>query len=379
MLSIVVTVPPLNEIKPFSLSVQVSAVTDTNSSQADGLDVQAISKLADAYRDITRELHKAIVGQDQVIEQLLTAMFAGGHCMLVGVPGLAKTLLVRSLADTLSLSFNRVQFTPDLMPSDITGTEVIQEDRVSGVREFRFLPGPIFSNVLLADEINRTPPKTQAALLEAMQEQQVTAGGQRHPLPAPFFVLATQNPIEHEGTYPLPEAQLDRFMFQVFVDYPAEAEEFEIVRQTTASHRPTINKVLSLADIQFLQEAVRKIPVADHVIQFAMRLARMTRKGQGDVPDFVKNYVSWGAGPRASQYLILGAKARAMLQGRSYVSTDDVRAIAAPVLRHRIVTNFNAEADGVTSDEIVRRLFEVLPPDAGQKAIDDRLPPVFKA
>lgn len=354
-------------------------MTESNAVLTDRFDAQALSKLADAYRAITRELHKVIVGQDQVIEQLLTAMFAGGHCLLVGVPGLAKTLLVKSLADTLSLTFNRVQFTPDLMPSDITGTEVIQEDRLSGLREFRFLPGPIFSNVLLADEINRTPPKTQAALLEAMQEQQVTAGGQRHQLPTPFFVLATQNPIEHEGTYPLPEAQLDRFMFQVLVDYPTETEEFEIVRQTTASCRPTIEKILCLADIQTLQDMVRQIPVADHVIQFAMRLVRMTRKGQGGTPDFVQNYVSWGAGPRASQYLILGAKARAMLQGRSYVSTDDVRAIAAPVLRHRIVTNFNAEADGVTSDEIVRRLFEVLPPEASQQAIDERLPPVFKS
>ncbi len=354
-------------------------MTETTSPSIDHADTEAIAKLAAAYRDITHELHKAIVGQESVIEQLLTAMFAGGHCLLVGVPGLAKTLLVRTLADTLNLSFNRVQFTPDLMPSDITGTEVIQEDRNSGVRQFRFLPGPIFTNVLLADEINRTPPKTQAALLEAMQEHQVTAGGQRHQLPAPFFVLATQNPIEHEGTYPLPEAQLDRFMFQVFVDYPAADEEFEIVRQTTASHRPQINKVLTLDDIKLLQEMVRKIPVADHVIRYAMTLARMTRKGQGDVPDFVKNYVSWGAGPRASQFLILGAKARAMLLGRTYVSTDDVKAIAAPVLRHRIVTNFNAEADGITPDEIVRKLFEAMPPDAGQRDIDQRLPPVFKS
>ena len=304
-------------------------------------------------------------------------MFAGGHCLLVGVPGLAKTLLVRTLADTLSLGFNRVQFTPDLMPSDITGTEVIQEDRVSGVREFRFLPGPIFTNVLLADEINRTPPKTQAALLEAMQEQQVTAGGQRHQLPAPFFVLATQNPIEHEGTYPLPEAQLDRFMFQVFVDYPEADEEFEIVRQTTASVRPTVEKVLALADIQLLQETVRKVPVADHVIHFAMRLARLTRRNQANIPEFVKNYVSWGAGPRASQFMILGAKARAILHGRSYANTDDVRAVAAPVLRHRIVTNFNAEADGVTPDEIVKRLLDVAASDA-QSSPSDKLPPVFK-
>ncbi len=342
--------------------------------------VQAIEKLANAYRCITRELHKAIVGQEQVIEQLLIAMFAGGHCMLVGVPGLAKTLLVRTLSDTLSLSFNRVQFTPDLMPSDITGTEVIQEDRSSGTREFRFLAGPIFANLVLADEINRTPPKTQAALLEAMQEHQVTAGGHRHQLPAPFFVLATQNPIEHEGTYPLPEAQLDRFMFQVFVDYPSADEEFEIVRQTTATFSPQIGKVLTQDDILSLQQTVRKVPVADHVIRYAMQLVRLTRRGQGgDVPDFVTKYVSWGAGPRASQYLILGAKARAMLHGRAYVSRDDVRAIAAPVLRHRIVTNFNAEADGITTDEIVRRLIEIVQADPAQQAIQDRLPPIFKS
>ena len=342
-------------------------------------DVQAIEKLAQAYCGITRELHKAIVGQELVIEQLLIAMFAGGHCLLVGVPGLAKTLLVRTLSDTLSLSFNRVQFTPDLMPSDITGTEVIQEDRSSGTREFRFLAGPIFANLLLADEINRTPPKTQAALLEAMQEHQVTAGGHRHQLPAPFFVLATQNPIEHEGTYPLPEAQLDRFMFQVFVDYPSADEEFEIVRQTTATFSPQVEKILTQDDILSLQQTVRKVPVADHVIRYAMQLVRLTRRGQGgDVPDFVTKYVSWGAGPRASQYLILGAKARAMLHGRAYVSTDDVRAIAAPVLRHRIVTNFNAEADGVTTDEIVRRLIEIVQTDPAQQAIQDRLPPIFK-
>ena len=351
---------------------ETAQLTDEN-------DVQAIEKLANAYRCITRELHKTIVGQEQVIEQLLIAMFASGHCLLVGVPGLAKTLLVRTLSDTLSLSFNRVQFTPDLMPSDITGTEVIQEDRSSGTREFRFLAGPIFANLLLADEINRTPPKTQAALLEAMQEHQVTAGGHRHQLPAPFFVLATQNPIEHEGTYPLPEAQLDRFMFQVFVDYPSADEEFEIVRQTTTTLNPQISKVLTKDEILSLQQTVRKVPVADHVIRYAMQLVRLTRRGtDADVPDFVTKYVSWGAGPRASQYLILGAKARAMLHGRAYVSTEDVRAIAAPVLRHRIVTNFNAEADGVTTDEIVRRLIEIVSTDPAQQAIQDRLPPIFK-
>src|SRR5262249_3723701 len=250
-------------------------------------------------------------------------MFAGGHCLLVGVPGLAKTLMIRTLADSLNLSFNRIQFTPDLMPADITGTEVIQEDKATGSRNFKFLKGPVFANVLLADEINRTPPKTQAALLEAMQEHQVTVGGEKHRLPAPFFVLATQNPIEQEGTYPLPEAQLDRFMFNVLVDYPAEEEEFAIVRQTTAIAPPAIEKTLSQADVVTLQQFVRKVPVADYVIRYAMQFARLTRRTD-DAPEFVRQYVSWGAGPRASQYLILGAKARAVLHGRAYVSTEDV-------------------------------------------------------
>lgn len=342
-------------------------------------DLQAVEKMADAFAKISKELSRVIVGQDRVVEELLIAMFAGGHCLLVGVPGLAKTLMVRTLAESLNLSFNRVQFTPDLMPSDITGTEVIQEDRSTGTREFRFIEGPIFTNVLLADEINRTPPKTQAALLEAMQEHQVTAAGRRHGLSEPFFVLATQNPIEQEGTYPLPEAQLDRFMFQVFVDYPEEDEEFEIVRQTTTSARPEVHKVLGVEEIRLLQETVRRIPVADHIIRYAMQFARLTRRGKGDVPDFIQQYVSWGAGPRASQYLILGAKARAMLKGRTWVSHDDVRAVAAPVLRHRIVTNFNAEAEGVTADEIVRRLTDLIPLDAAQTQIEKRMPQVFQS
>ena len=354
-------------------------MTDHSAAESiDDSDLQAVEKLEDAAARISAELSNVIIGQTQVIEELLVAMFAGGHCLLVGVPGLAKTLMVRTLADTLSLSFNRVQFTPDLMPSDITGTEVIQEDRTSGTREFRFIEGPIFTNVLLADEINRTPPKTQAALLEAMQEHQVTAGGKRHRLQEPFFVLATQNPIEQEGTYPLPEAQLDRFMFQVFVDYPSEEEEFQIVRQTTATTATSVKEVLSLDEIIALQQTVRKIPAADHVIRYAMQFARLTRREKGDVPDFVNKYVSWGAGPRASQYLILGAKARAMLKGRAYVSTEDVRAGASPVLRHRIVTNFNAEAEGVTSDEIVRRLSELIPAGAASANVSSRIPPVFK-
>jgi MoxR-like ATPase len=341
-------------------------------------DLVAVQKMAQAFERISAELAKTIVGQQQVIEELLIAMFAGGHCLLVGVPGLAKTLMVRTLADTLSLSFNRVQFTPDLMPSDITGTEVIQENKTTGGREFRFLEGPVFSNVLLADEINRTPPKTQAALLEAMQEHQVTAGGKRHRLPEPFFVLATQNPIEQEGTYPLPEAQLDRFMFQVFVDYPEEDEEFEIVRQTTATVTPSVEKILSFEEIQQLQTTVRKIPAADHIIRYAMQFARLTRREKGDVPDFINQYVSWGAGPRASQFLILGAKARAMLKGRAYVSSEDIRAVAAPVLRHRIVTNFNAEAEGVTADEIIRRLAELIPTAAADSEAANVMPHVFK-
>ncbi|MFN0050643.1 MAG: AAA family ATPase [Planctomycetales bacterium] len=333
--------------------------------------------MAESFRRLTSELGKVIIGQQSVIEELLVAMFAGGHCLLVGVPGLAKTLMIRTLAECLNLSFNRVQFTPDLMPADITGTEVIQEDKATGSRSFKFLPGPIFANVVLADEINRTPPKTQAALLEAMQEQQVTVGGDRHRLPTPFFVLATQNPIEQEGTYPLPEAQLDRFMFNVLVDYPSEEEEFSIVRQTTAETLPSVTKTLSADEVLALQQFVRKVPVADHVIRYAMQFSRLTRKGGSAIPDFVRNFVSWGAGPRASQFLILGAKARAVLHGRAYVSTEDVQAVARPVLRHRIITNFNAEAEGIKPDDIIRRLAELIPHDPAGLAKLSRLPDVF--
>jgi MoxR-like ATPase len=275
--------------------------------------------------------------------------------------------MIRTLADSLSLSFSRIQFTPDLMPSDITGTEVLQEDKASGQRMFKFLHGPLFANVVLADEINRTPPKTQAALLEAMQERQVTVGGTRHQLPDPFFVLATQNPIEQEGTYPLPEAQQDRFMFNIFVDYPGEEEEFRIVEMTTAEFRPAIERVLSATDILDMQAIVRKVPVAPYVIRYAMKFTRLTRKDKGEVPDFIKDYVTWGAGPRASQFLILAAKARAVLHGRFHVACEDVRAVAAPVLRHRIITNFNAEAEGIKPDEIVRRLGELIPRDPQEK------------
>jgi MoxR-like ATPase len=306
-------------------------------------------------------LGKVIVGQEAVIDEVLLAIFSRGHALLVGVPGLAKTLLISTLARTLSLSFNRIQFTPDLMPSDITGTEVIQEDRSTGQRAFKFIPGPVFANVILADEINRTPPKTQAALLEAMQENQVTAGGRRHPLPQPFFVLATQNPIEQEGTYPLPEAQLDRFMFMVRVDYPSAAEELKIIQSTTSIQDVTLDPILSGTDIQELQDLVRRVPVADHVVQYALEFSRRTRVTTPEAADFVKQWVAWGAGPRASQYLILGAKARAVLEGRSYVSGADIRAVAHPVLRHRIICNFSAEAEGITSDSVIDRLIESIP------------------
>jgi MoxR-like ATPase len=332
-------------------------------------DLSAIERLNDGYRRITKELSKAIVGQTDVIEQLLIAIFAKGHCLLVGVPGLAKTLMIRTLSDALNLSFSRIQFTPDLMPSDITGTEVLQEDKSTGQRVFKFLPGPIFSNVILADEINRTPPKTQAALLEAMQEKQVTIGGTRHKLPDPFFVLATQNPIEQEGTYPLPEAQQDRFMFNVFVDYPSEEEEFRIVEMTTATHSAKLERIISGDEILEMQDIVRKVPVAPYVIRYAMKFARLTRKEKGEVPDFIKEYVTWGAGPRASQNLVLGAKARAVLHGRYYVSCEDIRAVAVPVLRHRIVTNFNAEAEGIKPETIIQRLADIIPRDPNEEAL----------
>ncbi len=330
----------------------------------DGLDEQqlaAVEKLRRGFDNLRAELGKVIVGQDAVIEELLVALFCKGHTLLVGVPGLAKTLLVSTLARTLGLSFNRIQFTPDLMPSDITGTEVMEEDKATGSRRMRFVKGPIFANVILADEINRTPPKTQAALLEAMQEHQVTAGGELHRLPQPFFVLATQNPIEQEGTYPLPEAQLDRFMFNINVGYPSEDEEFRIVRLTTAGNKAELSHVLSGEEILVLQDLVRQVPVADHVIRYALQLTRLTRRSEGGCPDFVEQFVSWGAGPRASQYLILAGKARALLKGRYHVGTDDIREVALPVLRHRIVTNFNAEAEGIKSDAIVGKLLEFVP------------------
>ncbi len=363
--------PPIVTVTPTVIptaSAAPAAQAPTSWPRIEG-DLSAIERLNDGYRRITKELAKTIVGQTDVIEQLLIAVFAKGHCLLVGVPGLAKTLMIRALSDALNLSFSRIQFTPDLMPSDITGTEVLQEDKTSGQRVFKFLAGPIFSNVILADEINRTPPKTQAALLEAMQEKQVTIGGTRHKLPDPFFVLATQNPIEQEGTYPLPEAQQDRFMFNVLVDYPSEDEEFKIVEMTTAMHSAKLERILNANDILEMQDIVRKVPVAPYVIRYAMKFARLTRKEKGEVPDFIKEYVTWGAGPRATQNLVLGAKARAVLHGRYYVSCEDIRAVAIPVLRHRIITNFNAEAEGIKPETIIQRLADIIPRDPNEEAL----------
>ena len=336
-------------------------------------DLDAAEHLRTATDRLLAECGKVIVGQTDVLEQLLIAILSRGHALLVGVPGLAKTLMIRTLADGMAMSFNRVQFTPDLMPSDITGTEMLQEDRATGGRSFRFLQGPIFANLVLADEINRTPPKTQAALLEAMQEKQVTVAGQRHLLPNPFFVLATQNPIEQEGTYPLPEAQQDRFMFTINVGYPSEDDEFRVIESTTSSAVARVERVVDADEVLRMQDLVRKVPAAGFVIRYALKLARLTRphgqEGEApdpNVPDFVKKYVTWGAGPRAGQNLILAAKARALLKGRPYVATEDVKAVAMPVLRHRVITNYNAEADRVTPDEIVRKLLALIPARAAE-------------
>ncbi len=324
-------------------------------------DVAAVAALGEARRRIEAEVAKVIVGQKAVLEQVLICLLAHGHALLIGVPGLAKTLLVNTLAAVLDLSFNRIQFTPDLMPSDITGTEIIEDDPETHRRRFRFVPGPIFANVVLADEINRTPPKTQAALLQAMQEYRVTVAGQTYDLPAPFFVLATQNPIELEGTYPLPEAQLDRFMFSVIVDYPDAAEEKEIVKSTTSAYSPALARVLSAKEITMLQGLVRRVPVADEVVEYAVRLSAFSRPQHPQAPKFVRDWVSWGAGPRASQYLVLAAKTRAILDGRYTPTVDDVRAVALPVLRHRIVTNFSAEAENIRAEDIVQRLLVEVP------------------
>ncbi len=323
-----------------------------------GDEEELLRRMRSAKQALLSEVRRIIIGQEEVVEQIVTALFARGHALLVGVPGLAKTLMVRTIAAVLDLDFKRIQFTPDLMPSDITGTDVLQEDQATRERSFRFIKGPIFTNTLLADEINRTPPKTQAALLEAMQEYRVTAAGYTHNLPQPFFVLATQNPIEQEGTYPLPEAQLDRFMFMINVGYPSREEEIRIVRETTGEWEMVLEPVLSAEEIVALQKIVRKVPVSEHVVAYATDLARATRPPLPDAPDFIKNWVDWGAGPRAAQYLTLGAKARAVLDGRFNVSCDDIRAVAHPVLRHRVLTNFNADAEGVDSNKIIDMLLE---------------------
>jgi MoxR-like ATPase len=342
-----------------------------------GPDSAAVRKLNEAREKILNQLSQVIVGQHAVIEELLISLFSRSHCLLEGVPGLAKTLMISTLSRALNLSFSRIQFTPDLMPADITGTEIIEENKTTGSREFRFLEGPLFSNVILADEINRTPPKTQAALLEAMQERQATVGRVRHKLADPFFVLATQNPIEQEGTYPLPEAQQDRFMFKVFVKYPNFGEEFEIARRTTAVMEDHIVPVLSAEEIIALQRLVREVPVTDHVIRYTLSLVRQTRVGENGVPDFVSDQLSWGAGPRAVQFLILGGKARALLHGRTHVSSEDIQTLAKPVLRHRMVVNFAAESEGVTADDIIDRLIEVTPTKEDELTRDPRFQKIF--
>ena len=340
-------------------------------------DVKSAEKLATVTARLRAEVSKVIVGQQEVVDLLLITLFCNAHGFMVGVPGLAKTLMVSTFAKVLDLSFKRIQFTPDLMPADITGTEILEENRSTGARERRFMEGPLFSHVVLADEINRTPPKTQAALLEAMQERQVTVGRVRHPLSDPFFVLATQNPIEQEGTYPLPEAQQDRFMFKVFVDYPNFNEEFEIARRTTTTMNDDVQAVLTGEEILDLQRIVREVPVTDHVIRYALSLVRQTRVGCAGAPDFVQDMVGWGAGPRAVQFLILGGKARALLYGRTHVSTEDIQALAKPVLRHRMVVNFAAESDGVTQDDIIERLVAITPTKEDELTNDARFQKIF--
>jgi MoxR-like ATPase len=366
--------PPAPQTRGPEASAEPDPISDEEPEQpvdaqtAREKEAQAIRGLATAYKRMQEEIRKVIIGQTDVIDELLIAMFSRGHCLLVGVPGLAKTLLVSTISRILQLSFRRIQFTPDLMPSDITGTDVLQDDPETGRRTFQFMQGPLFTHMLLADEINRTPPKTQAALLEAMQERHVTVGSSTYRLPEPFFVLATQNPIEQEGTYPLPEAQLDRFMFNVVVQYPNAAEELRILKQTTGGLEPELKTALTGAQILALQEVVRKVPVAEHVFVFARDLVRATRPSEPGAPKFVREYLSWGAGPRAGQFLILGAKARAILQGRFHVSTDDIKAVARPVLRHRIVTTFHADSENMTPDDIVDMLLDHVPVALHEKA-----------
>ncbi len=337
--------------------------------EASKSDLEAAKGLGDAYAALQAELAKVIVGQQRVIEELLIAIFARGHCLMQGVPGLAKTLLVSTLAQTMDLSFHRIQFTPDLMPSDITGTDILQEDPETGRRRFEFQKGPIFSHLLLADEINRTPPKTQAALLQAMQERQVTAGNRTMDLPDPFFVLATQNPIEQEGTYPLPEAQLDRFMFMVMVNYPDREEELEVLKRTTGSLHGRVKHILDAKKIMEMQEIVRRVPVGDHVYNFALDIIRATRPNEPGASDFVRHWLNWGAGPRAGQYLILGGKARALMRGRLFVTIEDIEAVAPAVLRHRIIPNFNAEAEGISVEQIIDKILTLIPRGKGEKLL----------
>jgi len=348
-----------------------------NKSMSHEVAPSAIDTLGHARERIVAQLSQVIVGQDEVIEQLLISLFSRGHCLLEGVPGLAKTLMIRTLAQCLNLSFSRIQFTPDLMPADITGTEIIEENKATGSREMRFLEGPLFSQVILADEINRTPPKTQAALLEAMQERQVTVGRMRHPLSDPFFVLATQNPIEQEGTYPLPEAQQDRFMFKVFVAYPSFDEELEIARRTTATVSGSVEAVVTAEEIVRLQEVVRDVPISDHLVRYALSIIRQTRRGEAGIPSFIEQQVAWGAGPRAVQFLILGAKARALLKGRAHVAIEDIQSLAAPVLRHRLVVNFAAESEGTGPDDVIRQLIETTPQREDELTQDPRFRKMF--
>ena len=332
-------------------------------------DLAAAQRLGEVHRRLQEELGKIIVGQHQVIEEMLIAIFARGHCLMQGVPGLAKTLLVSTLAQTMELTFHRIQFTPDLMPSDITGTDILQEDPDTGRRRFEFQKGPIFANMLLADEINRTPPKTQAALLQAMQERQVTAGSRTFELPEPFFVLATQNPIEQEGTYPLPEAQLDRFMFMVLVNYPNRQEELEVLKRTTGIPGGQAARLLDARQIMELQEIVRRVPVGDHVYNFALDIIRATRPNEPGASDFVRHWLSWGAGPRAGQYMILGGKARALMKGRLHVMIEDIEAVAPAVLRHRIIPNFNAEAEGISVEQIIHKILSLIPRGKGERLL----------
>ena len=334
---------------------------DTVPVSDNGLDEGRIEKIQEGRKKILQEVRKVIIGQDEVLEQVLIALFAGGHCLITGVPGLAKTLLISTLSQILDIEFRRIQFTPDLMPADITGTEILEEDKRTGQRSLTFIKGPIFTNILLADEINRTPPKTQAALLEAMQEHHVTAGRTTYQLDEPFFVLATQNPIELEGTYPLPEAQLDRFMFNINIDYLKEDDEVTVATSTTSATVASVEKVLTGDDVREYQNIVREVLISEQVARYAVRLTTMSRPTHADAPDYIKNWVTWGAGLRASQYLILGSKARALLNGRGHVSCEDIRALAYPVLRHRILTNFYADAEKISSEDIIGRLLEAVP------------------